>query len=473
MNLKDNLKKIRKENNLSQEDLAEKLNVSRQSVSKWEQGIAYPEMDKVLQICKMFNLNIDEFLNQDINKAEKNKQSKINVNKYIDDFLAFVTKTVKMFSSMKFKDILKCLIEQLFIIFVLFIISAILGSILTSVFEGIFSFLKGEAYSVLYNIFSGIYYALYTVFAVIVLLHIFKIRYLDYYVIVDKEEVEETEVKEEKKTINKKEEKIIIRDPDHSGYKFINGIGKIFIFFVKCFVFLIGLNFVAALIGFAMLLALSFTFVKTGLLFVGGFLGSLCGIALNLVIIYLIYCFVMNMKINKMGSFIVFASSLILGGISIGLVASGFKDFKIVNDYNPKYMATTKEEMNMSKDLVILDHSSNVEYVESNNNNIKIEYKHFKSCKVETIKEEKSIYFVNDCDGTLIKDMIDQINDKVFVDPSIYKVFIYTNKENIKTLKNNGDKYYKELNDLYAKENTIRELENKIDDLERQLNDVN
>ena len=80
MNLKDNLKKIRKENNLSQEDLAEKLNVSRQSVSKWEQGIAYPEMDKVLQICKMFNLNIDEFLNQDINKAEKNKQSKINVN---------------------------------------------------------------------------------------------------------------------------------------------------------------------------------------------------------------------------------------------------------------------------------------------------------------------------------------------------------------------------------------------------------
>ena len=66
MNFKDNLKKIRKDNNLSQEELAEKLNVTRQSVSKWESGIAYPEMDKVIQICKMFNLNIDDLLNKDI-----------------------------------------------------------------------------------------------------------------------------------------------------------------------------------------------------------------------------------------------------------------------------------------------------------------------------------------------------------------------------------------------------------------------
>ena len=42
MNLSDNLKKLRKENNLSQEELADKLNVSRQSVSKWESGSAYP-----------------------------------------------------------------------------------------------------------------------------------------------------------------------------------------------------------------------------------------------------------------------------------------------------------------------------------------------------------------------------------------------------------------------------------------------
>ena len=86
MNLANNLKRIRKDNNLSQEELADKLGVSRQAVSKWESGGAYPEMDKVLQLCKMFNLNIDELLNQDIREVNDNKQSKSNINKYIDDF---------------------------------------------------------------------------------------------------------------------------------------------------------------------------------------------------------------------------------------------------------------------------------------------------------------------------------------------------------------------------------------------------
>lgn len=44
MKLSDNIKFIRKENNLSQEQLAEQLGVSRQAVSKWESGQSYPEM---------------------------------------------------------------------------------------------------------------------------------------------------------------------------------------------------------------------------------------------------------------------------------------------------------------------------------------------------------------------------------------------------------------------------------------------
>ena len=86
MNLSDNLKKIRKENNLTQEDLAEKLGVSRQSVSKWESNQAYPEMDKVVQICKMFNLNMDDLLNQDIKEVNNSKQQRNTINKYIDSF---------------------------------------------------------------------------------------------------------------------------------------------------------------------------------------------------------------------------------------------------------------------------------------------------------------------------------------------------------------------------------------------------
>ena len=146
MNLSDNLKRIRKENNLSQEDLAEKLGVSRQSVSKWESGAAYPEMDKVIQLCKMFDLNIDELLNKNVNEVKDNKQSKININKYIDDFLSFVTKTINMFSDLTFKSKMKCLIEQVLIILFLVIVGSIIGSILESVFYGLISFLPEKVF---------------------------------------------------------------------------------------------------------------------------------------------------------------------------------------------------------------------------------------------------------------------------------------------------------------------------------------
>ena len=62
-NFAENLKRIRKENNLSQEQLAEELGVSRQAISKWESQVAYPEMDKIIALCNKFNLSIDDLLN--------------------------------------------------------------------------------------------------------------------------------------------------------------------------------------------------------------------------------------------------------------------------------------------------------------------------------------------------------------------------------------------------------------------------
>ena len=48
MSLSENLQNLRKINNLSQEELAEKLNVSRQAVSKWESGSGFPETEKII-----------------------------------------------------------------------------------------------------------------------------------------------------------------------------------------------------------------------------------------------------------------------------------------------------------------------------------------------------------------------------------------------------------------------------------------
>lgn len=478
MNLKDNLKKLRKDNNLSQEDLAEKLNVSRQSVSKWEQGLAYPEMDKVIQICNMFNLNIDEFLNQDITKVEQIKQSKTNVNKYIDDFLAFVTKTVKMFWSMKFKDKIKCIIEQIFIIGVLLLICVLIGDILDSIFNSIFSFLKDGAYYTVHNLFEGIYYLIYSIFAVIVILHIFKIRYLDYYEIVDNTDDSEEEVKEEKEEKEEikesKKEKIIIRDPKHSGYRFINGIFKIFLFFVKGFLFFVGLCFCAAFVGFVFILTSSFLITKTGLLFVGCLLASIAGILLNLIFIYMIFYFISNMKINKKLVFISMLLTLLLSGVSIGLMAYGIKDFKIITDNTSEYLITSNDEMDMNKKIFFSNDEEEIEYVVSNNSNIKLEYKHSNLCDIRRINHGNEIYFIPYCaDGTPIKEFIKSLNKKIIVNPDTFKVIIYTNKENIKILKNNYKEYSNKIKRIDELNQIIVDLENKIVEKQMELESMN
>lgn len=59
----DYLKQLRTQNNLSQEKLAEKLGVSRQSISKWEQGYAVPDTDNMFKLSKLYEMSVDAILN--------------------------------------------------------------------------------------------------------------------------------------------------------------------------------------------------------------------------------------------------------------------------------------------------------------------------------------------------------------------------------------------------------------------------
>ena len=70
MKFGDNLKLIRKRKNMLQEDLADKVNVSRQSVSKWENGEAYPEMNNILELCKIFNCKINDLVHVDMSDID-------------------------------------------------------------------------------------------------------------------------------------------------------------------------------------------------------------------------------------------------------------------------------------------------------------------------------------------------------------------------------------------------------------------
>ena len=70
MTLGEKIAKQRKELNYTQEQLASILGVSRQSISKWESDIAYPETDKLVKMGKMFDCSMDYLLNEDITEKQ-------------------------------------------------------------------------------------------------------------------------------------------------------------------------------------------------------------------------------------------------------------------------------------------------------------------------------------------------------------------------------------------------------------------
>lgn len=71
MSLAENIFRLRTEKNMSQLDLADALDVSRQSVSKWETGTAVPELDKLVKMAKLFEISLDELVNGEASPARE------------------------------------------------------------------------------------------------------------------------------------------------------------------------------------------------------------------------------------------------------------------------------------------------------------------------------------------------------------------------------------------------------------------
>lgn len=81
MNIKlaDRLVELRKENKLSQEALAEKLGLSRQSISKWERAEASPDTDNLIALAELYQISLDELLgNEPANTEEKTAEKREN-----------------------------------------------------------------------------------------------------------------------------------------------------------------------------------------------------------------------------------------------------------------------------------------------------------------------------------------------------------------------------------------------------------
>ncbi len=84
MEFNNKLYELRKQKGLSQEELANRLNVSRQTISKWEVGESTPDMEKLAAISELFDISLDELVLDKATKKEEPKEQTTKSDLYSD-----------------------------------------------------------------------------------------------------------------------------------------------------------------------------------------------------------------------------------------------------------------------------------------------------------------------------------------------------------------------------------------------------
>ena len=120
--LKDNLKTLRKNKGLSQEELSIKLNVVRQTISKWETGLSVPDAEMLIKISELFETPVSEILGESIEEKETNDL------KVISEKLEVINEQLSISQKQKRETkIIVLLIIDICLIF-FFVLLALLGS---------------------------------------------------------------------------------------------------------------------------------------------------------------------------------------------------------------------------------------------------------------------------------------------------------------------------------------------------------
>jgi len=451
MKLSEKLQKIRKENNITQEGLADRLNVSRQAVSKWESGTAYPDTEKLIQISKIFNVSLDELINDNIDKNVSKNAKKIVFMDIVNDVLDFISKSVNMFWSMKFTEKIKCLFEMCVLIGVIVLVAMLSTSIIVDLIRRILMFMPYELLYSVCGLFDTLLFLVWLVLGIMIVVKIFKTRYLDYYVFVTDDNVSRKTIEEPIKELKeKKEYKVVIRDPKDSSLNIVKRIGKVFTFLAKCFCFLLLVPVVMFFVLSIIALVFSIFYIFDGLFF-NGISIAILGLIL---FIYLVVEFIYNLLFNREHVvnriFIVFILSMCLMGIGVGLSFASLSDFSYEID---PVKETNTHTILMNDDLVLSFMAYRMDNVVIDNSidDIKLEitsygenetylYNYSSYVNDKTFKVYDINYEYNELD--VYKNVIDNLKEKKIVEyNNIYDVKMYVSNDNLIKLRKNVNEY--------------------------------
>lgn len=355
MKFGENLQKLRKEKGISQEQLAEQLGVTRQSVSKWESGASYPEMDKIVALCNIFHCDMNVLINKDITEERERKDATGIVKNLFQSAANYVKKTIYLFEHKSFKDIVKLLAQVIIIICVILCFSIpfmLLKEIVISLF-----YTGNNWFSMFFSKFwEFIFNAGYAVLAIATFLYIFKIKFLDGEEVVEIIEEEEVPSKEEKDTGKQPEQKqkVKVVKVKSNDFNLLDLLSKAITICLKgiflLFLIPIVIGTIFAIVVFVLLIAVMFQ----GVFLFGPILLLIGIIVFSIVIIEVILNFIFNLKFSKRRIIITIISSVVVSSIGIGLSIWYFLNLNVIDDVPKGFKLETEEKVyTMSDDFSI------------------------------------------------------------------------------------------------------------------------
>ena len=478
MKFSEKLQTLRKAKKMSQEDLSVLMDVSRQSVSKWESGTSYPEMDKLLQLCKIFSCSLDELTNDEVKEINVTKEEKVTPKNLVDSFFGSIERVYRFLTTREPKELLRIGIEFFLFLFIFYLCNLPISIILYMISKS-FHNLNISLFVMVGELLKIIVQVLYWIIAAIIYSHIFKIRYID------EQKVPEIKKEEVKKELELKKEKEEVKIIETKSYlSFTNLLMKIIIYFLKGILFFCSLGLVCVLVSLCILLSILVMGVFDHLIFVGFILFTIGGIALTITLLNWFFHFIFSSKVNLKRIFISLLINTIIVGLSLGISLIELTQYEFIEG-----LPSNMEEKKISKTLPYKEniyfensgyyfYDGNITYEIDNTiskDQIKIIYMNNKYYKKSVyLNEGTNSYQINTMNNINAKEIINDIKDnikekKIYsypLDNTEYK--IVGCKETITKLQKTMKEKKEERIDIYYQDE-LKEVRDENDYLREQI----
>ena len=487
MKFNDKLQKLRKEAQLNQEELAEKLEVSRQSVSKWESGTTYPEMDKLIALTKIFNCTLDDLTNDTISTDVISTRQKNGIYNLIDSALELIDQTLLLLKESTGTEIVKMFVK-LVIISVVLMLGYIPFNILVNLGYDIFFNLPPEVGNVLSSLWRFIVVSSFVLLYIMVFVYLFKRLYLDTHkdkVITVTGDADEKVVQVEKESEIKQPKKFEKTD------SFFKVLGSIIMFFVKCFVAMFVFFFIILSICTFIFLALEVVLLFNGVIYFGALLLTVSTICILYSMIIVLVNFLFDKTYNYQLLLKLFLASIACLGIGIGIFTFEVANTRFINDAPESFkLKTVTKEFKFSDELIVLFSGSNIMYqfVEENTlgDTIRMEVRYYEDVvTVDTADFEGSngsmtkyvnVYSMDYNSYGMLNDFISNLRSKKIYNYNLLNeatIILYGTQSNLEKLQANLESYWNSLTVIEDKRDYyVEALESKVETLESEIDNL-